>query len=96
VGGEAPVTPVSSPDSSSWTFPTNRAITGTLVLLIYKCRVVSIVKYFILLTYLIILCYSLPHVLLECAGFPQGCWLEETLEGFPIKTHIHSFLLVWI
>jgi hypothetical protein len=28
VGGEAPVTPVSSPDSSSWTFPTNRAITG--------------------------------------------------------------------
>jgi hypothetical protein len=27
VGGEAPVTPVSSPDSSSWTFPTNRAIT---------------------------------------------------------------------
>jgi hypothetical protein len=28
VGGEAPVTPVSSPDSSSWTFPTNRAITA--------------------------------------------------------------------
>jgi hypothetical protein len=28
VGGEAPVTPVSGPDSSSWTFPTNRAITG--------------------------------------------------------------------
>jgi hypothetical protein len=27
VGGEAPVTPVSSPDSSPWTFPTNRAIT---------------------------------------------------------------------
>jgi hypothetical protein len=30
VGGEAPVTPVSSPDSSPWTFPTNRAITGTI------------------------------------------------------------------
>jgi hypothetical protein len=28
VGGEAPVTPVSSPDSSFQTFPTNRAITG--------------------------------------------------------------------
>jgi hypothetical protein len=27
VGGEAPVTPVSSPDSSFGTFPTNRAIT---------------------------------------------------------------------
>jgi hypothetical protein len=27
VGGEAPVTPVSSPDSSFQTFPTNRAIT---------------------------------------------------------------------
>jgi hypothetical protein len=30
VGGEAPVTPVSSPDSSPWTFPTNRAITGPM------------------------------------------------------------------
>jgi hypothetical protein len=29
VGGEAPVTPVSSPYSSFLTFPTNRAITGT-------------------------------------------------------------------
>jgi hypothetical protein len=28
VGGEAPVTPVSSPNSSFLTFPTNRAITG--------------------------------------------------------------------
>jgi hypothetical protein len=28
VGGEAPVTPVSSPNSSFQTFPTNRAITG--------------------------------------------------------------------
>jgi hypothetical protein len=30
VGGEAPVTPVSSPDSSYWTFPTNRAITAMI------------------------------------------------------------------
>jgi hypothetical protein len=32
VGGEAPVTPVSSLDSSFLTFPTNRAITLTSVL----------------------------------------------------------------
>jgi hypothetical protein len=31
VGGEAPVTPVSSPDSSFQTFPTNRAITGLVL-----------------------------------------------------------------
>jgi hypothetical protein len=29
VGGEAPVTPVSSLDSSPWTYPTNRAITSS-------------------------------------------------------------------
>jgi hypothetical protein len=44
VGGEAPVTPVSSPDSSSLTFPTNRAITGWLYKLKYAANG-SIEKY---------------------------------------------------
>jgi hypothetical protein len=68
----------------------------TLVLLIYICWVISIVKYFILLIYSIILCYSWTHILFKCADFPQRSWLEETLEGFPTKAFIHSLVLVWI
>jgi hypothetical protein len=45
VGGEAPVTPVSSPDSSPWTFPTNRAITRSKGLIVIMMGVLHSVSF---------------------------------------------------
>jgi hypothetical protein len=42
VGGEAPVTPVSTFDSSFLTFPTNRAITGNIATTGHHARVVAL------------------------------------------------------
>jgi hypothetical protein len=51
------------------------------VLLIYICWVVRIVKYFILLIYLIILCYSWTHILFKCADFSSRVLVGRDFRG---------------